>query len=172
MGRQERCEGDCTEHRLVLVSEEDYDAMLAAAAGARAQAERLAPLVRRFVETRDARAAVLALREDARRALRDEDSLDWTRPDTVTAWWCDRCGNADMPQPCLGVCVWRPANWVGAALFERRLELAEPDLRAARALRRFLARVAHLTPRAGQWERNREALRAQAHEALARLRRP
>ncbi len=167
MGRQERCEGDCAEHKLVLVREEDYDALVAAAGAARAQVRRLAPVARRFAELDDdAPTALPALRERARRALRGEDDLDRPRAGTVTGWWCDRCGNVDMPQPCLGVCVWRPADWVGLALYERRLELAEPDVRAARALRRFLARAAHLTPRAGQWERNREALRVQALEAL------
>jgi hypothetical protein len=71
-----------------------------------------------------------------------------------------------MPQPCIGVCVWRPADWVNLALYERQLSLAEPGLRAERSLSGFLARVAAVTPRAGEWQRNRDALRAQARVAL------
>jgi hypothetical protein len=71
-----------------------------------------------------------------------------------------------MPQPCIGICVWRPADWVSLALYERQLRLAEPGLRAARSLNAFLARAAAVTPRAGEWQRNLDALRAQARAAL------
>jgi hypothetical protein len=115
------------------------------------------------------------LRLRAREALREDgpapQSADWTAPDSITGWWCAEWGNVDMPQPCIGVCVWRPADWVHVALYERQLALAEPALRAARALRRFVARAAAVTPRDGQWERNWQALRAQAVAALAGVRR-
>ena len=88
----------------------------------------------------------------------------------MTGWWCAQCGNVDMPQPCIGVCVWRPADWVNLALYERRLRLAEPGLRAARSLSGFLARAAAVTPRAGEWQRNLDAFRAQARAALQDLR--
>jgi hypothetical protein len=118
----------------------------------------------------DSRDVVLRLRDVARRALRDggrgERRSDWASPATVTGWWCAQCGNVDMPQPCIGVCVWRPADWVNLDLYERQLKLADPGLRAARSLSGFLARVAAVTPRAGQWQRNLDALRAQARRAL------
>jgi hypothetical protein len=140
MGRSERCEGECSEHKLVLVSAADYDAVA-----------QLEPIVRRVAEARpaDPRAALLALRERAREALREVKDLD--EPNIVTGWWCAECGNVDLPQPCIGVCVWQPAEWVNVALYER-----------ARASRRFLARAAALTPRPGQWRRNWEALQEQA----------
>ena len=174
MGREERCDGDCSEHKLLLVTAADYDELLGAAHAARVRAARLAAVVRQFAEAdaqpHDPRDALLRMRESARRALRDggrgEDRTDWASPGTVTGWWCARCGNVDMPQPCIGVCVWRPADWVNLALYERQLRLAEPGLRAARSLSGFLARVAAVTPRAGQWRRNREALQAQARAAL------
>jgi hypothetical protein len=110
------------------------------------------------------------MRESARRVLRDggrgEDRIDWASPDTVTGWWCVRCDNVGMPQPCIGVCVWRPAAWVNLAVNERQLRLAEPGIRAARSLSGFLARVAAVTPRAGQWRRNGGALQAQALAAV------
>jgi hypothetical protein len=71
-----------------------------------------------------------------------------------------------MPQPCIGVCLWRAADWVNLALYDHQLTLAEPGLRAARSLSGWLARVAAVTPRAGQWRRNREALQTQARAAL------
>jgi hypothetical protein len=111
------------------------------------------------------------LRVQARRALaeagREDPGDDWTDPAPVTGWWCAECGNVDMPQPCLGVCVWRPVEWVNLALYDRRSREAETRLRAARALTRFLARAAAITPRTGAWERNLEALRDQAVAVLA-----
>jgi hypothetical protein len=174
MGREERCDGDCSEHKLVLVSAVDHEEMLRAADAARARAARLVSAVRPFavahVRSRDPRDVLLELRDGARRALRDsgrtEPRTDWASPVTVTGWWCAQCGNVDMPQPCIGVCVWRPADWVSLALYERQFRLAEPDLRAARSLSGFLARAAAVTPRAREWQRNLDAFRAQARAVL------
>jgi hypothetical protein len=172
MGRQERCEGSCSEHKLVLVSAADYDALLEAAGDARERVRRLASVVSMLAAApapRDVRSTLLELQERGRRALRDgEDPCDeWSPPGTVTGWWCAECGNVDMPQPCIGVCVWRPADWVNVDLYERQLALADPDLRAAGTLHRFLSRLVAVTPRAGQWQRNWDALQAQARTALA-----
>jgi hypothetical protein len=75
MGREERCDGDCSEHKLVLVSAGDYDELLIAAQCARVHAAQLAPVVRPFAEAEatpgDARGALRRLRDSARRALRD-----------------------------------------------------------------------------------------------------
>jgi hypothetical protein len=178
MGREERCDGDCSEHKLVLVSAVDHDELHRAADAARTRAARLASAVRPFADapagSRDPRDALLELRDIARRELHDggpaEPRTDWASPATVTGWWCARCGNVDMPQPCIGVCIWRPADWVSLALYERRLRLAESDLRAERSLSGFLARAAAVTPRAGEWQRNLDAFRAQARAALEDLR--
>lgn len=175
MGREERCDGDCSEHKLLLVTGADYDELLCAAHAASVRAARMVPAVRRFADAdtqpRDPGDALLRMRESARRALRDdgrgEDRTDWGPPGTVTGWWCARCGNVDVTQPCIGVCVWRQADWVNLTLYEHQLRLAEPGLRAARSLSGCLARVAAVTPRAGQWRRNWEALQAQARAALS-----
>jgi hypothetical protein len=174
MGREERCDGECSEHKLLLLSAVDYDELLGAAHAARIRSARLASTVREFADAHaqpgDPRDALLRLHDVARRAMgdggRDERPTDWSPPATVTGWWCAECGNVDMPQPCIGVCVWRPADWVGLALYERQFRLAEPHLRAARALSRFLARAGAVTPRVGEWQRNLDALRAQARAAL------
>ena len=178
MGREQRCDGDCSEHKLVLVSAVDHEDMLRAADAARARAARLVTAVRPFAEapagSRNPRDTLLELRDGARQALRDggraEPRTDWASPATVTGWWCAECGNVDMPRPCIEVCVWRPADWVSLALYERQLRMAEPDLRAARSLSGFLARAAAVTPRAGEWQRNLDAFRAQARVALEDLR--
>jgi hypothetical protein len=174
MGREERCDGNCSEHKLLLVSAVDYDELLAAARAARARAARLASVVGScadgHVRADESGDACLRLRDAARRALREggreELRSEWASPATVTGWWCAQCGNVDMPQPCIGVCIWRPADWVNLALYEDQLRQAEPSLRAERSLSRFLARAAAVTPRAGEWQRNWEALRAQAGAAL------
>jgi hypothetical protein len=174
MGREERCDGDCSEHKLLLVSAVDYDELLGAAHAARVRSARLASAVREFADAHaqpgDPRRALLRLHDVAGRAMRDggrdERTTDRSAPATVTGWWCAECGNVDMPQPCLGVCVWRPSDWVSLALYERQLRLAEPHLRAWQSLRGFLVRAGAVTPRAGEWQRNLDAFRAQAHAAL------
>jgi hypothetical protein len=172
MGREERCDGDCSEHKLLLVDALEYDALLHVAHTARLTAARLAGGVRRFTaappgEPGDVLAelragAISALRAGGRPAPR----TDWSSPATVTGWWCAECGNVDMPQPCIGVCVWRPVEWVNLTLYERQLRLSEPHLRAARSLGAFLARVVAVTPRAGQAQQNLEAFQRQARAAL------
>ena len=174
MGREERCDGDCSEHKLVLVNAFDYEELLRAAYAARVRAAGLASAVRPFADAHarsgDPRDALLELRDGARRALRAcgrvEPRTDLASPATVTGWWCAQCGNVDMPEPCIGVCVWRPADWVKLALYERQLRSAESDLSAARSLSGFLGRAAAVTPRAGEWLRNLDAFRAQARVAL------
>jgi hypothetical protein len=171
MGRQERCEGSCSEHKLVLVSAADYEALLDAADDAREHAGRLASVVSMLAagpRPGDVRATLLELQERGRHALRDgEDPGNEWSADTVTGWWCAQCGNVDMPQPCIGVCVWRPSDWVNVELYERQFGLAKPHLRAAHTLHRFLACFVAISPRAGQWPRNWDALQAQARTALA-----
>jgi hypothetical protein len=128
MGREERCDGECSEHKLLLLSAVDYDVLLGAAHAARIRSARLASTVR---EVADAHAqpgaprdALLRLPDVARRARGDGGRHarppDGSPPATVTGWWCAECGNVDLPQPCIGVWVWRPADWVGLALYERQ----------------------------------------------------
>jgi hypothetical protein len=172
MGREERCDGDCSEHRLRLVSALEYDALLDAAHTARLAAARLAGAVRPFTAAQPGEPGdiLVRLRAGASSAVRDgghkAPRTDWSSPAAVTGWWCAECGNVDMPQPCIGVCVWRPADWVNITLYERQLRLAEPHLRAAHSLGTFLARAAAVTPRAGQAQRNLEAFERQAGVVL------
>ena len=174
MGREERCDGACSEHKLVLVSAVDYEELRRAACVARVRAAGLASAVRPFADapaaSGDPRETLLELRDGARRAVRGfgrvELRSDLASPAAVTGWWCAECGNVDMPEPCIGVCVWRLADWVRLAVYERQLRAAESDLSAARSLCGFLARAAAVTPRAGEWQRNLDAFQAQARVAL------
>jgi hypothetical protein len=160
MGRQERCDA-CTEHRLPLVGDVAYRALLEVARGSDERGARLATAVRAFAESD---LDLAGLRRRARAALRAEPApapLD--EPDVVVGWWCDRCGNVDLPQPCIGVCVWRPVEWVHHARYEQ----ARAPLDAERELRRFLSLAAAAAPRAGREARHREALRARARAVLS-----
>jgi hypothetical protein len=172
MGREERCDGDCSEQKLVLVSAVECNAMLTAAHAARDRAARLAPAVRPFTDEHpgDPREVLSELKQTARVILRatarETDRTDWSSAATVTGWWCAKCGNVDMPQPCIGVCVWRRAEWVNVIFYEQQLRLAEPHLHAAHSLTAFLVRAASVIARDGEWPRNLEALERQARAAL------
>ena len=65
MGREERCDGECSEHKLLLVSAVDYDELLGAAHAARVRSARLASAVREFADAHaqpgDPRDALLRL---------------------------------------------------------------------------------------------------------------
>lgn len=89
--------------------------------------------------------------------------------DYIQAWQCIGCGKIEAPQPCIGVCRDRKILMVAKDEHERlAAELAE-----ARSLVRvaidMLGRVAHSTPREGQWERSYRALQEQARAAIDRL---
>ena len=65
--------------------------------------------------------------------------------ETIKVWECVGCGRIDHPQPCVGICRDRKAEYVRAEDYADvavRLE----DLEA------LLRRIAFTTPRAGEWE--------------------
>ena len=85
----------------------------------------------------------------------------------VVVWRCQECGGLDAPQPCIGVCIWRPAVWVDSASYESQRSRAAADREVERSLAGLLRRLAFATPRAGQWEQSLRALQSQARHALA-----
>lgn len=159
MGRQEQC-ASCSEHKLVLVAQAEFDELRAAGARAAQLIEVAEPLMG---STSDPAAALAGLRHAARHALR-EAPTDPDEPGPVTGWWCATCGNVDLPQPCIGVCVWQPTEWVSLALYERERQRIQPQLDTARRLRGPLTRAAAIRPRPGQAAQNWQAL---AHAAAA-----
>ena len=66
MGREERCDGDCSEYKLLLVTAADYDELLGAAHPAFVRAARIGPVVREFAgadaQQHDPRDALLRMR--------------------------------------------------------------------------------------------------------------
>jgi len=97
----------------------------------------------------------------------DGRSAAWDEPaEGATTWWCAGCGGIDAPQPCLGICIWRPIDWVNANLYG-----AGAHTRACRA-RRGNASAPAAAPRRvhhtreGHWELGCRVLQAEARETL------
>src|SRR5690348_5041976 len=163
--RQDRsCLGDCSECRTELVRSGDDDQLIRAAAACRARILGLRPvlaeLMRAEPEPGGWEVAYEALQQSARSALRRFKSAAAGRDDplspadTVVVWRCRNCGGLDAPQPCIDVCIWRPAVWVDATWHESARSRAAADREAERSLAGLLGRLAFATPRAGQWERS------------------
>lgn len=171
------CPGPCAEHRIELVSAGDYDQLVASAAARRARVREFRAVAEELAGASPAegtwQAAYQALQQSARSALR-RPGLPAGRPDdllspvrTVVVWRCPDCGGLDAPQPCLGVCIWRPVQWVDAASYEAGRSRALADRDAEQRLAGLLRTLASVTPRTGQWEQNWHALQRRAQDALA-----
>ncbi len=176
MRKDETCPVPCAERRVELVRGGDYDRLAAAAAACRARVRGLQAVAGELARTEPApgewQAAYRALQQAARSALRrfgpPRGSPDdpFSAAPAVVVWRCPDCGGVDAPQPCIGVCVWRPAQWVNAASYEAERCRALADRQAERSLTALLRMLAFTTPRTGQWERNWRALQSRARHAL------
>jgi hypothetical protein len=177
MRQDQNCPGDCSERRLELVHGSDYDQLTKAAAACRARIGALRPVVAELARTEPGpgewKAAYEALQQSARSALRsiapapagrDDDLLP--AADAVVVWRCQNCGGLDAPQPCIDVCIWRPAVWVDATWHESARSAAAADREVERSLAGLLGRLAFATPRAGHWEQGLRALQQQARRVL------
>jgi hypothetical protein len=176
MRQDQGCPEACSERRLELVRGSDYDQLTRVAAACRARILGLRPVAAELARAEPApgewKAAYEALQQSARSALRGfrpaaSGSDDPLSPaDTVVVWRCKDCGGLDAPQPCIGVCIWRPAVWVDATSHESARSRAAADREAERSLAGLLGRLAFATPRAGQWEQSLRALQVQARRAV------
>ena len=177
MRQQESCEGACRERRLELVSGSDYDELTAAAAACRDRIEGFGAVVGDLARAEpgpgELRVAYEALQQSARSVLRrsgpaagDPDDELPARAETVIVWRCEDCGGVDAPQECIDVCIWGPADWVDAALYEPQRSRATGDREVERSLAGLLRRFAFTTPRDGQWERSWRAFQSQARLAF------
>ena len=171
------CPGPCAECRIELVSAGDYDQLVASAEACRARVRGLRAVAEELAGARPAdgtwQAAYQALQQSARSALR-RLGPPAGRPDElfspariVVVWRCPDCGGLDAPQPCLGVCIWRPVQWVDAASYEAERSRALADRDAEQRLVGLLRTLASITPRTGQWEQNWRALQRRAQDVLA-----
>jgi len=177
MRQEEGCAGGCSERKLELVSGDDYDQLTAAAADCRARVQGLRAVAGELARTEPGpggwQAAYEALQRSARAALRhyrpaaggpapSGPGEPFPAAGTVTVWRCPDCGSVDAPQECIGVCIWHPAEWVGAAAYEAERLRAAADQDTERALAGLLRTLAFATPRAGHWEQSWRALQAEA----------
>ena len=176
MRHDQTCLVACAERRAELVNAGDYDRLTASAAACRARVRGLRVVAAELASAQPAegewQAAYQAVQESARSALRRFTAPGGSPADpfpaaqTVVVWRCSDCGGVDAPQPCIGVCVWRAAQWVDAAAYEAERSRALGDRQAERSLAGLLRTLALTTPRPGQWERCWRALQVQAQQAL------
>ena len=170
MSRPGACELGCGEERkLELVDAHVCDELEEAAAAARVRCIALQAVTRRLAEDEPAdwEAAYHSVQAEARVALREHPAPQ-AAPDepahVATTWWCPRCGGIDAPQPCIGVCVWRPVEWVRAERYAAARTRADAARESERRLRSVLRTVATVTPRAGQGGQSWRALEGQARD--------
>jgi hypothetical protein len=176
MGEVGTCETGCSEQRLELVQAVEYDALAALRTRAQTQAQAFLAVAQELARQQPAAGelepAYRSLQSAARAELRrhrdlEEQDIDLEQPaEPATTWWCPRCGGIDAPQPCLGICIWRPIEWVNRSLYEQERDRALRERERERRLRELLRRVAWITPQAGQWERGWQTLRTDARDTL------
>jgi hypothetical protein len=170
------CETGCSEQKLELVRAAALDELVTLRTRAQARADAFRPIAHRIAQgdlaERNRENAYRQLQKDARTTLRrnpdtDADAIDWEQPaEQTTTWWCAECGGIDAPQPCLGICVWRPVEWADLTDYQRERDRAVAERERERRLRDVLRRISSVTPRAGQWEQNWDALQAGARRLL------
>jgi hypothetical protein len=179
MGQFGTCDTGCSEQKLELVRAAVHDSLAVLGSSADARAEALGPIAEELAwhqpTGEDSEAAYRAVQDRARSALRrysgaDEEEVEVREPaEPTTTWWCAECGGIDAPQPCLGICIWRPVEWVNRAVYEQQRERVLAARGTELRMSRLLRRLASVTPRHGQWERGWRVLQAEAQEALSRF---
>jgi len=167
------CTGECQEVRLELVPAVAHDRLVADGERARHVLAAVTPLVSRIaaadVTPCDLQGAYRALQLDARAVLRELGADPSPQPapvEPITAWWCAGCGRIEAPQPCVGVCIRRPAEAVRADTHVRAAAEAECARQQARACLAVVRQAAWATPRPGHWESSWGALLGAARAAL------
>ncbi len=174
MSRPGTCELGCgQERKLELVDAAAHDELVAAAEAAEASAAAFSPVALALAgpppQATEAESAYRSLQAAARRLLRANphgEDPDPAPVEVATTWWCPRCGGVDAPQPCLGICVWRPVEWVPVERYEAACARAGTARADERRLRSLLRRAAAVTPSAGRWEEGWRAFGADARAAL------
>lgn len=174
----ESCETTCSERKLEIVSAGEYDELTAAATARRVRIDAFVEVLGKLVggdpEPQEWQIAYDALRESARSALRRfgaearDAAAEVPAPaESSVVWRCPECGGLDAPQECIGVCIWRPSEWVNVSLYEAERLRAELDRELERSLLGLVSRLAFLRPRHGEWERNWRALQLEAQVTSA-----
>ena len=166
--------GCCDERRLALIGAADYELARQRAEQAARDVRQLRTALEEYLvsDERDSATAFPAARERARSTLRDlsrssDFADDADHIEALTGWWCPRCGGIEAPQPCIGVCIRRPAQWVAFESYEYERDRSHELVRRRRRLRDALREVAFVTPRTGREILTVRALSARARHALA-----
>jgi hypothetical protein len=172
------CDGVCSERKLELVTGGDYDELVTEAKACRARIQALMPIVAELADApprpADGSVRYESLRGRVRVLLKAAappacETVEATSAaETTVVWRCPDCGGLEETQPCIGVCIWRPVEWVELGTFESERVQALRDVEFERALFGLLTRFARVTPRVGEWERNWLAFQAQARLILGR----
>ena len=90
----------------------------------------------------------------------------------IKVWRCIGCGRIDGPQPCLGVCEDRRAELVFASAYDEALSRLLALSARTDALERLVLRLAHTTPRDGEFERSYRVMQEQARRVLQAIAAP
>ena len=176
MGRFGTCEAGCSEQKLELVRATAHDELLQAATETQARIGALEDVLRGIAEAEPGSPEAERAYRSAQRAARDalladrraEPAADHDPAvEHATVWWCAACGGIDAPQPCIGICVWRPVEWVSRGDHMRLRERLLGQRQRHRQIRDLLRRIAHVTPREGHWQQGWRLVRGEARELLA-----
>ena len=87
--------------------------------------------------------------------------------DYIQAWQCIGCGKIEAPQTCIGVCRDRKVMLVGMDDHQLALDEIQRLYGEQEQARAILSKLAHTTPRDGQWEASWRALQEQTLRMLA-----
>lgn len=170
------CDTGCSEHKLELVRAAAYDDLLKEATDTQTRIAALDDVLQQIADqepgTDEFERAYRSAQSAARDALRahpiPEPNHDDDQPaEHATTWWCAECGGIDAPQPCLGICVWRPVEWVNRSLYMHLRERILDQRERLQQARDLLRRLASVTPRQGHWQHGWQLIQHQARELLA-----
>ncbi|MEO8849796.1 MAG: hypothetical protein ABI440_14350 [Casimicrobiaceae bacterium] len=89
--------------------------------------------------------------------------------DPVNAWQCVGCGRIEAPQTCIGICEYRKVEFVYADEYEELLAETTAARQRQDLLVTLARKLAHTTPRDGQWDRSYRAMQDLARRALAAI---
>jgi hypothetical protein len=173
----ESCPRTCRESKLELISGGEYDEVTTAAAACRIRIDELMPVVEELASADTGHADCRGLYESARKRgravlqaagkpARDGSHGEAWSAETTVVWRCPDCGGLEATQLCIGICVWRPLEWVEAGAFATERAQALRDIELERSLFDLVSRFARVNPRNGEWERNWRAFQGQARMVL------
>ncbi len=180
MGNAEPCSGSCNFRKIDIVSAAKYADLLETLEQLGDEVERSRVLVHEVAslttDPRDWESACKSLGGRARAVLSASHAAAATPPDAadiaaerMTIWRCATCGQVEAPQECLGICIRRNGEFVGAEDHDHIVEKVAVAREKARGLGALLRQLAWVSPRDGQWERTCRAFQTQAAKLIGSI---